>query len=127
MSVTDNGVRTTEAVRACMFEPLFTTKEMGRGAGLGLSSAYAIVTDHGGSISCSSRLGEARAPKRAGRTRSVRFECSQIPRGPNGYGIDGLGLLQARTHELTSFVCRALGQRIIIARNSVGDSAARDP
>jgi len=58
VSITDNGVGMTEAVRARMFEPFFTTKEMGRGTGLGLSSAYAIVTDHGGSISCSTRLGE---------------------------------------------------------------------
>jgi two-component system cell cycle sensor histidine kinase/response regulator CckA len=58
VSVTDNGAGMTEAVRARMFEPFFTTKEMGRGTGLGLSSAYAIVNDHGGAIRCSTRLGE---------------------------------------------------------------------
>ena len=58
VSVADNGVGMTEAVRARMFEPFFTTKEVGRGTGLGLSSAYAIVTDHGGTIQCSTRLGE---------------------------------------------------------------------
>jgi len=58
VSITDNGTGMTEAVRARMFEPFFTTKEMGRGTGLGLSSAYAIVTDHGGTIQCTTRLGE---------------------------------------------------------------------
>jgi two-component system, cell cycle sensor histidine kinase and response regulator CckA len=58
VSITDNGVGMTEAVRARIFEPFFTTKETGRGTGLGLSSAYAIVTDHGGTIVCSTRLGE---------------------------------------------------------------------
>jgi PAS domain S-box-containing protein len=75
VTVSDNGVGMTEAVRARMFEPFFTTKDVGRGTGLGLSSAYAIVTDHGGTIRCSSRIGEgtrfeielpaARAPKAA--------------------------------------------------------------
>jgi len=58
VSVIDNGAGMTEAVRARMFEPFFTTKAMGRGTGLGLSSAYAIVTDHGGTIECRTRLGE---------------------------------------------------------------------
>jgi two-component system, cell cycle sensor histidine kinase and response regulator CckA len=70
VSITDNGVGMTEAVRARMFEPFFTTKEVGQGTGLGLSSAYAIVTDHGGTIQCSSRLGEG-----------TRFEI-ELPAAP---------------------------------------------
>lgn len=58
VSVTDNGAGMTEAVRARMFEPFFTTKAVGRGTGLGLASAYAIVTDHGGTIQGNSRLGD---------------------------------------------------------------------
>jgi CheY-like chemotaxis protein len=69
--ITDNGVGMTEAVRARMFEPFFTTKAMGRGTGLGLSSAYAIVTDHGGTIQCTSRLGEG-----------ARFEI-ELPAAPS--------------------------------------------
>jgi CheY-like chemotaxis protein len=68
--VTDNGVGMTDDVRARMFEPFFTTKEVGRGTGLGLSSAYAIVTDHGGTIQCATRLGEG-----------TRFEI-ELPAAP---------------------------------------------
>jgi PAS domain S-box-containing protein len=72
ISITDNGVGMTEAVRARMFEPFFTTKEVGRGTGLGLSTAYAIVADHGGTIRCTSRLGEG-----------TRFEI-ELPTAPTG-------------------------------------------
>jgi CheY-like chemotaxis protein len=41
-----------------VFEPFFTTKSNGRGTGLGLASAYAIISDHGGQIRCDSVSGE---------------------------------------------------------------------
>jgi PAS domain S-box-containing protein len=56
--VSDNGVGMEEATRSRVFEPFFTTKEVGRGTGLGLASAYAIVTDHRGCIRCDSHAGE---------------------------------------------------------------------
>jgi two-component system cell cycle sensor histidine kinase/response regulator CckA len=50
--VIDNGPGMEERVRVRVFEPFFTTKAIGRGTGLGLASAYAIVTEHKGRISC---------------------------------------------------------------------------
>jgi PAS domain S-box-containing protein len=52
--VVDNGHGMTEDVAARAFEPFFTTKPTGEGSGLGLATAYGIVTQAGGEISLSS-------------------------------------------------------------------------
>jgi two-component system, NtrC family, sensor kinase len=49
--VKDNGIGMSEATKAKVFQPFFTTKPTGSGTGLGLSLAYDIVTKgHGGSL-----------------------------------------------------------------------------
>ena len=47
-----------EATLEHIFEPFYTTKEVGKGTGLGLSSAYGIVSAHGGTIRVVSTPGE---------------------------------------------------------------------
>lgn len=54
--VTDNGPGMKESVLCRVFEPFFTTK--GKGTGLGLATASAIVREHGGKLQCESSPGE---------------------------------------------------------------------
>ena len=57
-TLSDNGAGIASEHVSKIFEPFFTTKEVGTGVGLGLSIAYGIVQDHGGTISCESELNE---------------------------------------------------------------------
>ncbi|NIV50740.1 MAG: hybrid sensor histidine kinase/response regulator, partial [Gammaproteobacteria bacterium] len=47
-----------EDVQAKIFDPFFTTKAVGKGTGLGLTVAFAIMQDHGGRIRVHSDAGE---------------------------------------------------------------------
>ena len=61
VTVEDDGPGIAEDVRARIFEPLFTTRGLGQGAGMGLAMSHRIVTAHGGAIAVE------RAPSGGGR------------------------------------------------------------
>ena len=58
ISITDTGEGMDEETRKRVFDPFFTTRDMGRGTGLGLASAYGIIRNHGGIINIYSEKGE---------------------------------------------------------------------
>lgn len=51
VKVRDNGPGVPPQIRSRIFEPLFTTKEVGSGTGVGLSLCHRIIEAHNGSIS----------------------------------------------------------------------------
>ncbi|MFT4046881.1 MAG: ATP-binding protein [Solimonas sp.] len=58
VEVQDWGAGIEPALRERIFEPFVTTKEPGRGTGLGLPLVFRIVADHGGSIAVASSPGD---------------------------------------------------------------------
>ena len=58
ISITDTGCGIPEKHLKRIFDPFFTSKEVGKGTGLGLSVSHGIVQAHGGLIEVESRVGE---------------------------------------------------------------------
>ncbi len=57
ISVSDTGIGIDEKTRERIFDPFYTTKEVGKGTGLGLSKVYGIIKQHNGYITCVSKPG----------------------------------------------------------------------
>lgn len=58
VSVRDNGGGIESANLSRVFEPFFTTREVGQGLGLGLSISYSVIKRHGSVLTAESVLGE---------------------------------------------------------------------
>jgi two-component system NtrC family sensor kinase len=57
IDIIDSGVGISEEHLKKIYDPFFTTKELGRGTGLGLSVTYGIIQEHSGKISVDSKPG----------------------------------------------------------------------
>jgi two-component system cell cycle sensor histidine kinase/response regulator CckA len=84
--VTDTGIGIDPEDLPHVFEPFFTTKTSGTGTGLGLSTVYGIVKQHGGYI-------YAESQPRSGATFSVYFPAvaarAELPEGPAKGAVQG--------------------------------------
>jgi CheY-like chemotaxis protein len=58
LSISDTGMGMTKQCMDHIYEPFFTTKEVGKGTGLGLAIVYGIINSHKGHIVCKSMVGK---------------------------------------------------------------------
>jgi signal transduction histidine kinase len=58
VKISDNGSGIPAEVLPRIWDPFFTTKDVGEGTGLGLSIVHELVERHGGTIECKTKLGE---------------------------------------------------------------------
>jgi len=58
LAVTDNGTGMSDEVAAKAFEPFFSTKEPGKGSGLGLSQVYGVTRQLGGAVRLKTKEGQ---------------------------------------------------------------------
>jgi len=93
VSFTDNGAGISKENMDKIFNPFFTTKDVGDGTGLGLSICHGIITQHNGRIYAESELGKGATfvieipllaePAQPGKAEEIKKE----PRKPRGAKI----------------------------------------
>ena len=123
LAVSDTGCGMDRKTQSHIFEPFFTTKGEGKGSGLGLSTVFGIVTQCGGAIDVTSRVGHG-----------TRFDLyfpsvesdilTTAPTQPSGQpqrGTETILLVEDEpsVRTLVRDELRKLGYRVVEAKNGV--------
>ena len=131
IAVSDNGVGIDEATLARIFEPYFTTKDRGRGTGLGLATVLGIVEQSGGHVDVKSTVGEGTSfriflPRQADPSASAAPEANASGEPAGGHETIVLAEDEESVRRLATMVLERSGYRVIAAPDgkSALDAAA---
>ena len=119
LTVSDDGCGMDENTIAHIFEPFYTTKEMGRGTGLGLSTIYGIIKQNQGFINVQSEPGKGTTFNiyfPAQENEFVKVEETLMSTGSPG-GTETILLLEdeASLLQLVQQMLMKLGYRVLAA------------
>jgi PAS domain S-box-containing protein len=118
LSVSDNGIGMDPEVLSRIFEPFYTTKDVGKGTGLGLSTVYGTVEQSGGYVAVDSKPGKGTEFK----IFLPRVEAFPEPLKAEGTptwrksGTETILLVEddAAVRELAHDILRSCGYRVLI-------------
>ena len=122
IEIQDTGTGISPDIIERVFEPFFSTKEVGKGTGLGLSTVYGIIKQSNGFIEVESKLGEGALfkiyfPKAKAKLDTSRDAIEEVP---NAFLVGGTILLVEDEEAVRMFSARALrekGYEVIEADN----------
>ena len=126
LAVTDTGCGMDEATQARILEPFFTTKEVGKGTGLGLAMVHGIVTQSGGFIEVESAPGRGtRFQIYLPRVDGTAAEGGAHPAAKAQGGSETVLLVEdeTRVRELGHLALRSVGYNVLEAPD--GEQALR--
>ena len=121
LSVSDTGIGMDDATLPHIFEPFFTTKPLGLGTGLGLSTAYGIVKQSGGSMWASSEPGQGATFKvLLPRAESTAEETALTPKPAAASGRETILLAEDEEslRRLTARILEHRGYEVIAAETA---------
>jgi two-component system cell cycle sensor histidine kinase/response regulator CckA len=121
--VTDTGKGIPSSDLDKIFEPFYTTKTLGRGTGLGLSTALGIIKSHRGFILVESKIGfgttfHVYIPAQLYETQEDKAETQREPRKKEGNAILVIGEDES-VRESTRTILEDRGYRALTAKDSL--------
>jgi two-component system, cell cycle sensor histidine kinase and response regulator CckA len=123
LAITDNGIGMSADVKARVFEPFFSTKEVGQGTGLGLSTCYGIIKQSGGHISVYSEPGRGTTFKiylpQVVQQLNVSIQRPGSPGLPRGTETILLVEDDPALLEMAASLLRRLGYTVLAAANGI--------
>jgi two-component system, cell cycle sensor histidine kinase and response regulator CckA len=123
LALTDTGKGISEEAKAHIFEPFFSTKEVGEGTGLGLSTCYGIIKQSGGHISVYSELARGTTFKiylpQVEHQAKIAVHRSDSPNLPHGTETILLVEDDPALREMAAALLRRLGYTVWPAANGI--------